>query len=44
MRVMGRDCGAPRPPLAALTDTESKTLLAELTAAGTMISEPRGWV
>ena len=44
MRAMGRDCGAPRPPLAALTDTESKTLLAELTAAGTTTSEPRGWV
>ena len=30
--------------LLALTDTDSKMLLAELTAAGTMISEPRGWV
>lgn len=43
MRAMGRDCGTPRPPLAALTDLESKTLVAELTAAGTMSSEPRGW-
>jgi 4-hydroxy-tetrahydrodipicolinate synthase len=44
MRVMGRDCGAPRPPLAVLTEADSKVLLAELTAAGTMNSEPRGWV
>jgi len=43
MRVMGRDCGIPRPPLAALTEADSKVLLAELTAAGTMNSEPRGW-
>jgi 4-hydroxy-tetrahydrodipicolinate synthase len=44
MRAMGRDCGIPRPPLAALTEADSKVLLAELTAAGTMNSEPRGWV
>jgi 4-hydroxy-tetrahydrodipicolinate synthase len=44
MRAMGRDCGAPRPPLAALTEADTKILLAELTAAGTMNSELRGWV
>ncbi len=44
MRAMGRDCGTPRPPLATLTDTESKVLFTELTGAGTMNSEPRGWV
>ncbi len=44
MRAMGRDCGAPRPPLAALTEADTKVLLAELAAAGTMNSELRGWV
>ena len=44
LRALGRDCGAPRPPLAALTEANAKSLLAELTAAGTMNSEPRGWV
>ncbi len=44
MRAMGRDCGAPRPPLAALTEADTKILLAELAAAGTMNSELRGWV
>jgi 4-hydroxy-tetrahydrodipicolinate synthase len=44
MRAMGRDCGTPRAPLAALTEADSKVLLAELTAAGTMNSEPRGWL
>jgi 4-hydroxy-tetrahydrodipicolinate synthase len=44
MQAMGRDCGAPRPPLTVLDDASTKTLLAELTAAGTTNSEPRGWV
>jgi 4-hydroxy-tetrahydrodipicolinate synthase len=44
MRAMGRDCGPPRPPLASLNEAETKVLLAELAAAGTMNSEPRGWV
>jgi 4-hydroxy-tetrahydrodipicolinate synthase len=44
MRAMGRDCGPPRPPLAALTDADSKVLLAELVTAGTLNSEPRGWL
>ena len=44
MRAMGRDCGAPRPPLASLDESETKVLLAQLSAAGTMNSEPRGWV
>ena len=44
MRAMGRDCGGPRPPLAALDDAATKMLLAELTASGTMKSEPHGWI
>jgi hypothetical protein len=44
MRAMGRDCGPPRPPLANLNESDTKVLLAELAAAGTMNSEPRGWV
>jgi 4-hydroxy-tetrahydrodipicolinate synthase len=44
MRAMGRDCGPPRPPLAGLDEAGTKVLLAELSAAGTMNSEPRGWV
>lgn len=43
-RAMGRDCGSPRPPLPALDDTQSQALLAEITAAGVMNSEPHGWV
>jgi 4-hydroxy-tetrahydrodipicolinate synthase len=44
MRAMGRDCGVPRPPLAALTEADTKVLLAELSVAGTMNTEPRGWL
>jgi 4-hydroxy-tetrahydrodipicolinate synthase len=44
MRAMGRDCGAPRPPLSALSEADTKVLLAELSAAGTMKTEPGGWV
>jgi 4-hydroxy-tetrahydrodipicolinate synthase len=43
MRAMGRDCGVPRPPLKSLNEADTKVLLAELSAAGAMNSEPRGW-
>jgi len=43
MRAMGRDCGVPRPPLKSLSEADTKVLLAELSAAGAMSSEPRGW-
>jgi 4-hydroxy-tetrahydrodipicolinate synthase len=43
MRAMGRDCGVPRPPLKSLSEADTKVLLAELSAAGAMNSEPRGW-
>ena len=40
-RAMGRDCGAPRPPLQALDAEAAKNLVAELEA--TLRDEPRGW-
>jgi 4-hydroxy-tetrahydrodipicolinate synthase len=43
LQAMGRDCGTPRPPLTSLNEADTKVLLAQLTAAGTMNSEPRGW-
>ena len=43
MRAMGRDCGGPRPPLKSLNEADTRVLLAELSAAGAMNSEPRGW-
>ena len=44
MRAMGRDCGIPRPPLLALNETDTKSLLAKISSAGVMNSEPRGWI
>jgi 4-hydroxy-tetrahydrodipicolinate synthase len=43
-RAMGRDCGAPRPPLAPLTDSESDALKHGLLALGAVKSEPHGWL
>ena len=43
LQAMGRDCGAPRPPLTSLNEADTKVLLAELSAAGAMNSESRGW-
>jgi len=40
-RVMGRDCGDPRPPLPPLRD--SKALAAELASVASVKNEPRGW-
>lgn len=39
--MLGRDCGDPRPPLVPWR--ESKTLLASMSAAGSLEAEPRGW-
>lgn len=41
--ALGRDCGAPRPPLTGLDDASAKSLLAEITSAGVMNTELRGW-
>ena len=43
MRIMGRDCGEPRPPNAALSSAANATLAAELDAFSTLHDEPRGW-
>jgi 4-hydroxy-tetrahydrodipicolinate synthase len=43
LRAMGRDCGTPRPPLTSLNEADTKVLLAELSTASAMNSEPRGW-
>lgn len=43
MRVMGRDCGGPRPPLQALDAGAEQTLAAELAALPVLRSEPQGW-
>ena len=43
LRALGRDCGEARPPLTGLSDEDAKTLLAEISSAGVMSSELRGW-
>jgi 4-hydroxy-tetrahydrodipicolinate synthase len=43
LRVMGRDCGEPRPPNAALSATMDAALAAELDAIAALRAEPRGW-
>ena len=42
-RIMGRDCGPPRPPLSALVDAECRELANNISAIGGIKSEPRGW-
>jgi 4-hydroxy-tetrahydrodipicolinate synthase len=43
MRVMGRECGRPRPPSRALTEAEQGKLAADLQAMKFLQAEPRGW-
>jgi 4-hydroxy-tetrahydrodipicolinate synthase len=43
LRVMGRDCGEPRPPLLPLDAGAYDKLAAELSALPTLRDEPRGW-
>lgn len=43
LRAMGRDCGEPRPPLAALSAGGYERLAAELGALAVLRAEPRGW-
>jgi 4-hydroxy-tetrahydrodipicolinate synthase len=43
LRAMGRDCGHPRPPARALTDSEQGALAADLQAMKFLQAEPRGW-
>jgi 4-hydroxy-tetrahydrodipicolinate synthase len=43
MRAMGRDCGAPRPPLQELDKDGDEKIAAALNAIAALKSEPRGW-
>lgn len=42
-RIMGRDCGIPRPPLLPLDDAATKQLALQLEALRALADEPRGW-
>jgi 4-hydroxy-tetrahydrodipicolinate synthase len=42
-RVMGRDCGVPRPPLLPLNGEVEKTLTAAISQLTALAGEPRGW-
>jgi dihydrodipicolinate synthase/N-acetylneuraminate lyase len=43
MRTMGRDCGAPRPPLKATGEVEYGALGEQLGKLAVLRAEPRGW-
>jgi 4-hydroxy-tetrahydrodipicolinate synthase len=43
VRIMGRDCGNPRPPLLPLDAAAEKKLAAEIEALPSLAAEPRGW-
>jgi 4-hydroxy-tetrahydrodipicolinate synthase len=43
MAAMGRDCGAPRPPLLALDAAAYQKLVGGLDAIAELRAEPRGW-
>ncbi len=43
LRLMGRDCGAPRPPLLPLDDAAAKSLGDALGRIPALKDEPRGW-
>ena len=43
MRIMGRDCGVPRPPNGEPNDAASKQLAADLQNFGPLRAEPHGW-
>jgi 4-hydroxy-tetrahydrodipicolinate synthase len=42
-RLMGRDCGTPRPPLPSFVETETRTLADELARIPSVRLEPKGW-
>jgi 4-hydroxy-tetrahydrodipicolinate synthase len=44
VQFMGRDCGAPRPPLPALDMAQTQALTAALPAVASVKVEPRGWM
>jgi 4-hydroxy-tetrahydrodipicolinate synthase len=43
LRLMGRDCGAPRRPLLPLDDAAIKALAGQIAAIPALAAEPRGW-
>jgi len=43
LRIMGRDCGEPRPPLLPLDRGAAETLGAAVAALPALRDEPRGW-
>lgn len=43
LRVMGRDCGEPRPPVKALSEAQYGALAERLNETAFLRSEPRGW-
>jgi 4-hydroxy-tetrahydrodipicolinate synthase len=43
LRLMGRDCGEPRPPLLPLDEAAAKALASALGAIAALATEPRGW-
>jgi len=42
-KAMGRDCGAPRPPLPELLHAAARALAAEISKVVSVKAEPRGW-
>ncbi|HEY1544635.1 MAG TPA: dihydrodipicolinate synthase family protein [Xanthobacteraceae bacterium] len=43
LRIMGRDCGEPRPPLTPLDAGGARQLADALAAMPSLAAEPRGW-
>ncbi|HSQ04037.1 MAG TPA: dihydrodipicolinate synthase family protein [Burkholderiales bacterium] len=43
LRVMGRDCGQPRPPLKALDEAQYRAIAEQLNKMTFLRSEPKGW-
>jgi 4-hydroxy-tetrahydrodipicolinate synthase len=42
-RIMGRECGDPRPPILPLDAAAEKTLTTAITELTALADEPRGW-
>ena len=43
LRIMGRECGQPRPPLDPLGVADQETLATQIGAIDALRAEPRGW-
>jgi 4-hydroxy-tetrahydrodipicolinate synthase len=42
-RVMGRDCGSPRPPLPVFDASRTQALIEQMSSAASIKTEPRHW-